>query len=752
MNLFKFPSKEETQAENPVLLFRDLKRDPSIKFLWGHQEKVLDSYYATHVNKKDLAIELPTGTGKTLVGLLIAEWRRRSKQERVVFLCSTRQLCSQVQSQSKKYGIRTSLLTGPQAHYDEQAFYSYQQGKAVGISTYSGLFNTNPRISDPQVIICDDAHAAEGFIADMWTLRVEREWHVKLYDQLYTILRGVMTDVMANRLENPDEKGDRVVELISPIALNSQRAALADAVTAFLDEYTVLKHPWQMIAKHLPVCNVFVSHYVIEIRPVLPPTLTHPPFAGATQRIYMSATLGEDGDLERSFGVKSIARLPIPEGWDNRGTGRRLILFPELSPKVGADLLPQLLPQVKRTLILVPNSDTRDEFKKELEGTVSVLDGSDIEAQVEKFRTHAGPVVLVLANRYDGIDFPGDDCRSLLLCELPRGAGLQELFFTERLKAFLITKDRVRTRVTQAVGRCTRDETDFSIVLVFGDRLVKWFCTRENVVGMHPELQAEIEFGMTNSTDPTTETFLKLCRAFLEQNEEWSKADSWIRGERAKMKKQADIGVSALQKAAEHEIDFVYAMWNGNYEDAYKMADKVLGVLSGGEEMRSYRCFWQYEAACAAFLLWNQTSDDAFRGLAIERLQEAAKGNFGIDWFAGLAAQLKAPPVPTETTDVSEWFSVIEDVLTDLGAKGPKYDRAIAEQRAFITSREPKKFHQGLAFLGRLLGATVHQWEGDAKPDGFWNLAYQRGFVFEAKTQELVEGSVSVTTVRQSLT
>ena len=92
MGLFNIPSSSETAAENPVLLFRDLKRAPEVKFLWGHQEKVLDAYHAKHLETKDLAIELPAGTGKTLVGLLIGEFRRRNRQERVAFLCSTKQL------------------------------------------------------------------------------------------------------------------------------------------------------------------------------------------------------------------------------------------------------------------------------------------------------------------------------------------------------------------------------------------------------------------------------------------------------------------------------------------------------------------------------------------------------------------------------------------------------------------------------------------------------------------------------------
>lgn len=45
----------------------------------------------------------------------------------------------------------------------------------------------------------------------------------------------------------------------------------------------------------------------------------------------MSATLGEGGDLERLVGRRSIRRLPVPEGWDRQGVGRRFFLFPGMS-------------------------------------------------------------------------------------------------------------------------------------------------------------------------------------------------------------------------------------------------------------------------------------------------------------------------------------------------------------------------------------------------------------------------------------
>ena len=77
-------------------LLRDLRgRSSEIKHLWSHQADLLRAYLQ-FLNERDVAIELPTGAGKTLVGLLIAEFRRQALNERIAYVCPTRQLARQV--------------------------------------------------------------------------------------------------------------------------------------------------------------------------------------------------------------------------------------------------------------------------------------------------------------------------------------------------------------------------------------------------------------------------------------------------------------------------------------------------------------------------------------------------------------------------------------------------------------------------------------------------------------------------------
>ena len=101
-------------------------------------------------------------------------------------------------------------------------------------------------------------------------------------------------------------------------------------VVSLLDEHlknTKLRHPWSLLRDSLHACHLYISRRAVLIRPLIPPSCTHLPFSGAKQRLYMSATLGAGGDLERVTGRQPIHKIPVPLGWDKQGIGRRFFLF-----------------------------------------------------------------------------------------------------------------------------------------------------------------------------------------------------------------------------------------------------------------------------------------------------------------------------------------------------------------------------------------------------------------------------------------
>ena len=77
---FKKINRTTQTASSPEKLIFDLPRR-KIPGVLTHQSEVMRSYAENAVEKPDVALQLPTGSGKTLVGSLIAEWIRRKKGE-----------------------------------------------------------------------------------------------------------------------------------------------------------------------------------------------------------------------------------------------------------------------------------------------------------------------------------------------------------------------------------------------------------------------------------------------------------------------------------------------------------------------------------------------------------------------------------------------------------------------------------------------------------------------------------------------
>lgn len=175
----------ELRAQTPEKLFSLLRKTgANSDTLWPQQVDLLREYAEKRVNAKDLAIELPTGTGKTLTGLLIADWRRREGKGRSIFVCPTKQLVRQVVAAADKEGIDVVDLSGPSAQWDTAARSRYERAKATAVVAYSSIFNTSPKLIEADVIVFDDAHAGEQYVSKACTVEVPRQQYGSIWSEV----------------------------------------------------------------------------------------------------------------------------------------------------------------------------------------------------------------------------------------------------------------------------------------------------------------------------------------------------------------------------------------------------------------------------------------------------------------------------------------------------------------------------------------------------------------------------------------
>lgn len=755
---FKEIKPQSAVPDSPEKLFLDLPRR-KIPGVLPHQQELMRSYAASAINDPDVALQLPTGSGKTLGGLLIGEWRRRTFKERVVYLAPTRQLVNQIVEQAvERYGLSVEAFVGQAKDYDPAARTNYRSGERIAVTTYSSLFNSNPFFDDADVIILDDVHAAENYISGMWSARVERTKpeHKALHAALCAVLQPLLDPRHYTRLTGEAESiEDRawVDKLPTP-----EYQRVMGQLIEIMDTHVVntdLAYPWRLIRDQAHACHLYFSSQEILIRPLIPPTWMHGAFSKAKQRIYMSATLGEGGDLERLVGRSPIKRLPIPDGWDKHGVGRRFFIFPEmsLSSEEARTLRLELMRQAERSLILVPSTTLRDQIAEEVEEELryEVFSAEDIEETKSAFVT-AKSAAAVIANRYDGIDFPGDECRLLFIEGLPKAMNLQERFLMSRMGANVLFNERIQTRVLQAIGRCTRSLEDYSAVVVTGEELPDYLADSRRRPYLHPELQAELEFGVEQSKDIDAKGIVENLKTFLKNDQDWEQVSQQIVALRKDKAKMPFPAMDELGSAVKAEIDYEKKMWQSDFEAALGCADSVLSTLKS-PEVRGYRALWHYLAGSAAWLAAQQSHGDAsLEARARDEFGRAKEAATGITWLVPLARYTGKEGVQPadDNTIILQQVERLESTLASLGTT---YERRYSAREKEIieglASSDTKKFEEAHKLLGTMLGFESDNKETDGAPDPWW-ITSDICLVFEDHSGANETTAISVEKARQA--
>ena len=749
---FKKAQPKRSVPDSPDELLRDLPRR-KIPDVLPHQREIMRSYADTALDAPDVAFQLPTGSGKTLVGLLIAEWRRRRNEERVVYLCTTKQLVNQVVEQAEeKYGLTIRGFTGRTKDYEPSAKADYKNADRVAVTTYTSLFNTNPFFSDADVVIVDDVHAGEGYVSGLWSVRVERvkPEHSALHTALRNVIKPHLDLTTFARLEGRwDSASDRrwADKLPTP-EFAELRAEIAEVLDAHV-EGTDLRHPWSMIRDHLAACQFFFSSQEILIRPLIPPTWMHSPFSDPKQRIYMSATLGSGGDLERMVGRHPIQRLPVPKGWDRQGVGRRFFIFPDMSLKEDdvASLRRELMKVAGRSLVLVPTDRMREEIASDVKKNLGfkTFDATDIEDSKKPFVTSKEAVAIV-ASRYDGIDFRGNECRLLFIEGLPKAANLQERFLMARMGATILFNERIQTRILQAIGRCTRSLEDFSAVVVSGDELPEYLTDVKRKKFLHPELQAELSFGVDQSKNASAKDMMENFKIFLENGEDWENVNQQIVAARRQEVQKAFPAMGDLGRVVANEIEFQSHLWQADYESAMASAECVLGGLDASE-LRGYRAWWHYLAGSAAWL----GAEGGTSGLSLKaraQFDHAKSATRGIPWLVGLARyQADQDQAAVDDTVLMGQIERVEAILARLGTV---HDRSFAlrEKEILEGLASEDDFEQAHKLLGEMVGFEVGKVEEEGSPDPWW-IAGDACLVFEDHAGAQESSTLDVKKARQ---
>ena len=734
--------------------------------LRGGQAAVLEEYANEHLETPDLAIELPTGAGKSLIALLIGEaWRAEGRT--VAVLTGNKALAVQMEAEGRDLGVDVARMEGPGQGISFGLRRRYRRAGAIGVMNYWVMFNTNPVVDSADLLIVDDAHLAEGALEGGFSARIDRYAHPQLFSDLVDELAPQLPDYASLADAQEESENSRSgVELMSFLDQQRVEGRLREIVngSAELAIDSDLRYRWQGVEQRLAESNVYLSAHSISIRPYCLPTQTVSRWSDPEQRIYFSATIGDPADLQRRLGCGPIAKIAPHQ--DAATLGRRMIVLNNdqepfsdsvVPARIGAVIRAALAKHPKAVWMCASHAQAHH-----LEQTIAPwLEENGLPHspvwhvgkrgdEIDEFKA-ADSGHLFAAGRFDGMDFAGDDCRLVILAALPRAVNDQESFVVEYLRDASFLIDRTNQRITQALGRCNRHKDDYALYVLLDRRLAGHLSQESNRRGLPRGLQAELDLAEELDEVDGGEMTAKAER-FLEGDFEEHDA---LLGELGEAVPKAD---PAEGDDADAEVEGWLALaGRQDYLEAESCFDRRQAQL---EELnlRELGAFVQYSQAKASHLE-GARGDLAAAQRSRSALEQAIeRGGGSSSWFNRLRSSLHRDQQEPATVTIGEHefrstaASAFDEQL-EATPPGSKLTRWRANLRAELESSVHDDFARGLGRLGKLLGYSALFPTYGAATDCRWQGVFgnrREAFTFEAKIEHKDDKAITSKGVGQA--
>lgn len=477
-------------ATEPRRIFAALPtREPKYARPWDVQAQVWDRWHQRRA-ESDLLVKMNTGGGKTVVGLLMLKSCLNEGVGPAVYITPDIFLADQVRAEADALGIE---------HTANPSSGRFQSGKAIlvvhihkiinGRSVFGIVGDTRQRIDLGSVLV-DDTHACLATLADQFTLTIARDHPA--YGELVSLFDDALRDQSPAAVRDLHEDVPGVALRVPYWSWADQREPVLGILHPHRDSTNKFKFVWPLISEILHLCDAAISYDEIEIKPPCPPIDRVPSLTSARRRIYLTATLADDSVLVTHFDAAptTIATPVTPTTADDLGD--RMILTPqETHPGTTDDEVREFLKEQaeRNNVVVIVPSRRRAELWADLADAVH--DSTTIHDGVQALRDgHVGLVVLI--NKYDGIDLPGDACRILALDGLPEAYSA-----LDRIEALALDESdamltRQIQRIEQGMGRGVRSNDDYCVVLLLGSRLTQRLHRAGGTTKFSPATRAQL--------------------------------------------------------------------------------------------------------------------------------------------------------------------------------------------------------------------------------------------------------------------
>ena len=689
----KINIKKNERPTDPVEIFKSLTLRGSVEGIWDPQAEALREWYANKKDKNDVVIQMNTGGGKTLVGLLIAQSIVNQTKGHVLYVCANNQLVEQTIAKAEECGIE--VASRYKSNWENKG--SYDEGEVFCVTNYATLFQGFSIFKSKQLngVIFDDAHVAENLLRDNFTLTIKQG--TDCYTKLTSLFKDYFDSSSQKEFYEEILSGYwmRIAFLPTFYVWDKFDTIRKILIDSGVEDEKSTKYPWEHLKAHLRYCCIMVSSSSIQISPSITPLNTLTYFSSGTQRLYLTATMPSRASFIRAFGINN-PEIVSPGG--KSGDAQRLFVFLQEDDDQQLEKAKTIVNKHK-SCVISPSSRRLKEWEPE----VNIYTSSAGHEEIIRFSKSDKPEMLGLAARYDGVDLPGNSCRILILDRLPAGENHFNSFIDQSIQVGTLRSSHTATRITQAIGRIFRGNTDHGVVLLRGDDLQSWLRSPSNRKFLPELLQKQIKLGieLSKKVQDKELTYTELIDAILKGSKGWDNLYKQYIDEMSFGEFESEL--EWYETALVREKEAYQGLWAGKYEIAARTFTELAGdVQSKDINLNAWYCHW----AGLAYLARNDKST------AIRYYWRAANNR----------ADLGRPSehITIDATTTEPGFQAI-NIARNL--KADDYERKIHSiESNLIYGSNTNAAEEALKQLGALLGLEVSRPDNESRsgPDVLW--------------------------------
>ncbi len=676
-------------------------------YLRDVQTEVLELWYQNR-NKKDNIIKMNTGSGKTVVGLLLLKSCINENRGKCVYVVPDNYLVEQVIKEANDLGINVTK------DIDNINFIS---GKAILVVNIHKLINgksvfgINGKI-DIDSILIDDVHSCLEIAETKSMISINREKYTKLYQDILDMFYDSLKQQNESNLINIKDGDYASSPMLVPFwDFNNKITELLNKFKDYKQE-DIFKFNAPMIIDMLELCDCCISYDCIEISMRNLPIYKISSFENANRRIFMSATLEDDSILIRDFDIDpNINNVICPKNATD--IGDRLIITPQaINPNITDEEIKYQLKELSkhyRIVVIVP-SCRRAIYWNDVADRI--FNNNNINS-INNYNLGLD----ILINRYDGIDLKDDKCRVIVIDGLPNASTNYDQIKESMLSSSDdILREKVQ-KIEQGMGRGVRSNEDFCGIIIMGSKMPKILYDKQTrkyfSVATLKQIELSEMIGESMERKDIKEFFevLQLC---LNRNEEWTRISRSVVSE-LKYKNKLNI--------PNREVKFRRAcneLLAKNYNSAIKILEEYINeekneVLKGYAQMilAKYINLINPNRAQEVLLSAKKLNKNIIAPINGIRYQKT-------DMYNEQAKELQNF-IKNNNIKPNEYLIMINDILSNLN---------------FESSHN--EFEESIRLLGKYIGLFSERPEkeyNNGGPDNLWGMGDNLYYVIECKNE-----------------